>query len=141
MNIIIIINTRHLSILRLLHLLIPFLHILLIYLLALHTSNSSSTSSSTLPFPLPPLLFDWCALREALYKCINTIQYNTIQYFVPLFPPSAVCSAHSGDWLTELPITVFDLCIDNEVVRAADGLWLSLNLCHPLAMDQMVTPG
>src|ERR1043165_6588806 len=23
---------------------------------------------------------DWCALREALYKLIDTIQYNTIQY-------------------------------------------------------------
>jgi len=23
---------------------------------------------------------DWCALQEALYKCIDTIQYNTIQY-------------------------------------------------------------
>jgi len=22
---------------------------------------------------------DWCALQEALYKCIDTIQYNTIR--------------------------------------------------------------
>src|SRR6218665_2361731 len=24
---------------------------------------------------------DWCALQEALYKCIDTVQYNTIQQF------------------------------------------------------------
>ena len=26
---------------------------------------------------------DWCALREALYKLIDTIQYNTIQVWRP----------------------------------------------------------
>ena len=25
---------------------------------------------------------DWCALQEALYKCIDTIQYNRIQYTI-----------------------------------------------------------
>jgi len=29
-------------------------------------------------FDLDPKL-DWCALKEALHKCIDTIQYNTAQ--------------------------------------------------------------
>src|SRR6218665_3854282 len=27
---------------------------------------------------------DWCALQEALYKCIDTIQYNTLHYCTTL---------------------------------------------------------
>src|SRR6218665_3868054 len=30
--------------------------------------------------PNPVSASDWCALQEPLYKCIDTIQYNTIQY-------------------------------------------------------------
>jgi len=29
---------------------------------------------------------DWCALQEALYKCIDTIQYNAFITFYHLFP-------------------------------------------------------
>src|SRR6218665_74371 len=33
---------------------------------------------------------DWCALQEALCKCIDTIQYNTYLFSIP--PPSQDCS-------------------------------------------------
>jgi len=28
---------------------------------------------------------DWCALQEALYKCIDTIQYNTIYHIYIIY--------------------------------------------------------
>ena len=31
---------------------------------------------------------DWCALQEALYKCIDTIQYNTVA--TEVYEPEAV---------------------------------------------------
>jgi len=45
---------------------VPFFFILSRVLSSLWVSRTGSAS-------------DWCALQEVLYKCIDTIQYNTIQ--------------------------------------------------------------
>jgi len=46
-----------------------------------------------------------------------------------VFLMAAACFPHPGDGLTALPITSCVLCMDNEGVRVAVGLWLGLDLC------------
>jgi len=43
----------------------------------------------------------------------------------------AAQAPHSGDWLLALPIANCGLRLDDEAVRVAVGMWLSLSLCVP----------
>ena len=61
---------------------------------------------------------DWCALQEALYKCIDTIQYN-IRHLG--------CESHLlGGGLVGLIVHMVDLKWEELDLRSG-GIWLNLS--------------
>ena|SRR6218665_2871592 len=75
---------------------------------------------------------DWCALHEALYKCIDTIQYNLL--FLDLFNPYVIfveLGLMVGDRVNLVCCVNFHLCLFNCLTRSTTEKFYS-NICRAL---------